>query len=122
MNNWRIFMFVAAGFNLLIGVGGMLDPAASVDGRMVGLLVACFGVVYALVATDIARYRPMLWAGVIGKFGAVALLGPAVAAGAYPQFVGPILVGDAIFAAAFLYLLMKPPAWARMNPADGDVL
>ncbi|MFN2098815.1 hypothetical protein [Altererythrobacter sp. MF3-039] len=122
MKFWRIFMFAAAAFNLLIGVGGLLDPAATVEGRMTGLLVACFGVVYALVATDIARYRPMLWAGVIGKFGAVALLGPEVAAGAYPAFVGPILVGDAIFATAFLWLLMKPPAWARMNASDGDVL
>lgn len=122
MQSWRIFMFAAAAFNLLIGMGGLLDPAATVEGRMTGLLVACFGVVYALVATDIARYRPMLWAGVIGKIGAVALLGPEVASGAQPAFIGPILLGDAIFAAAFLWLLMKPPQWARMNPQDDDLL
>ena len=97
MKIWRIFMFAAAAFNLLIGVGGLLDPVST------------------LVATDIERYRPMLWAGVIGKFGVVAMLGPGVVDGNQPAFLGPILVGDAIFAAAFLYLLLKPPAWARMN-------
>ena len=115
MKIWRIFMFAAAAFNLLIGVGGLLDPVSTLEGRVVGLLVACFGLVYALVATDIERYRPMLWAGVIGKFGVVAMLGPGVVDGNQPAFLGPILVGDAIFAAAFLYLLLKPPAWARMN-------
>ena len=115
MTFWRWVLFAAAAYNLVIGVGGLLDPAATVEGRVVGLLVACFGLVYALVGSNIARFRPMLWAGVIGKLGVVALMGPQVAAGGLPVFIGPILLGDALFALAFLWLLLKLPAWARME-------
>lgn len=117
MRFWNWVLFAAAVYNLVIGVGGLLDPNASTEGRVVGLLVACFGLVYALVGTDIARFRPMLWAGVIGKLGVVAIMGPQVTAGVLPQFVGPILLGDAVFAIAFLWLLLAPPGWARMERA-----
>ena len=108
MTFWRWFLFAAAGYNLLIGVGAMADPAATTDGRVIGLLVACFGIIYALVAGDLARFRPVLWAGVIGKLGVVAIMGPQVATGALPAFFGPILVGDALFAIGFLWLLLVP--------------
>ena len=41
--------------------------------QITGLLVACFGIVYAICAYDIARFRPVLWAGVIGKAGVIAM-------------------------------------------------
>ena len=113
MRFWQAVLFGAATFNLLIGIGGLIDPVATTEGRIVGLLVACFGIVYALVGTDIARFRPMLWAGVIGKLGVIALLGPEVASGKQPGFVGPILVGDALFTLAFLWLLLTYPVRDR---------
>lgn len=108
MRDWRWLMITAAAYNLVIGGVTLLNPAATAEGRVVGLLVACFGIVYALVARDLARFRPMLWAGVVGKAGVIALLAPLVMTGAIPPGTGPILVGDALFAVAFLILLLRP--------------
>src|SRR3990167_8572285 len=70
---WRGFFWAACLFNLLIGIGAMLSPEASVDARIVGVLVLGFGVVYLQVARDPMRFAPVLWAGVLGKLGVVGL-------------------------------------------------
>lgn len=97
----------AACFNLVIGGAGLLGRSSTLEGRIVGLLVLCFGGVYGLVAIDVARFAPMLWAGVVGKLGVIALMVPAVARGAVPKAVGPVLLGDALFTGAFLVILLK---------------
>ena len=103
--SWIWFFRIAALFNLLIGAGGMLSPEATVDARIVGLLVLCFGIVYYFVSRDPLRYASMLWAGVIGKVGVVALLAPeAFGAGGQPLIAG-ILIGDMLFALGFLAFL-----------------
>src|SRR3546814_15334039 len=68
---WRGFFWAACLYNLLIGIGAMLSPEASVDARIVGVLVLGFGVVYLQVARDPMRFAPVLWAGVLGKLGVV---------------------------------------------------
>jgi hypothetical protein len=96
---WRPFFFTAAAYNLVIGGAGLANAAAPVNDRIVGLLVACFG--------------PVLWAGILGKLGIVALLMPAVLAGAAPAGTGVILGGDALFTIGFLVFLLgrrKPRA------------
>ena len=103
--NWRRFFWAAAIYNFVIGLAGMLTPEATIDARVIGLLVFGFGVVYFLVARDPLRFAPVLWAGVLGKVGVVALLGPeAFRTGGDPLIAG-VLAGDAVFAMGFLAFL-----------------
>ena len=106
MSFWTIALTLAAAYNLVIGLASMLQRGATRDARVTGLLVACFGVVYALVASDPVRFAPVLWAGVLGKAGVIALLAPAVRRGELPRMVGWVLAGDALFAALFVALLV----------------
>lgn len=106
MTFWPIVLTLAAAYNLIIGAASMLQGGASREGRVTGLLVAGFGVVYAVAASDPARFAPVLWAGVLGKLGVIALLGPAVHQGQLPRSVGWVLAGDAAFTALFLALLL----------------
>jgi len=104
--HWIIFFWVATVFNFIIGTAGMLSPEATVDARIIGLLVFGFGIVYYFVARDPLRFAPVLWAGVLGKIGVVALLGPqAFGANGDPLIAG-VLVGDALFALGFLAFLL----------------
>lgn len=104
---WRAFFWVAAVYNLLVGVAGLLRPDAGPMERVVSLLVGCFGIVYALLAREPVRLAPVLWAGLVGKIGVIALLGPEVAAGTVPPATGFLLAGDALFAAGFLAFLLS---------------
>lgn len=106
MGFWQIVLALAALYNLVIGGGSLVQPGAAREARITGLLVAGFGVVYAVAATDPARFAPVLWAGVLGKLGVIALLGPAVRRGELPRSLGWVLAGDAVFTALFLALLL----------------
>ena len=108
MQAGKAVLYVAALYNLAAGAGALLMPGATAEGRLVGMSVACFGLMYGLIASDVARLRPMLWIGVIGKLGAIALLAPEVASGAQPAIVGALLAGDALFTLAFLAILLRP--------------
>ena len=107
MGVMEITLWAAAGFNLLIGLAAMVQKGASRDARVVGLLVLCFGIVYALVAHEPARFLPVLWAGVVGKLGVIAMLLPEVARGERPKSVGWIFAGDGLFAGFFLVMLLR---------------
>ncbi|MBS3929017.1 MAG: hypothetical protein KGZ65_12715 [Sphingomonadales bacterium] len=106
MTFWPITLALAAAYNLVIGGASLFQPGAAREGRVTGLLVAGFGVVYAIAASDPVRFAPVLWAGVLGKLGVIALLGPAVRSGALPRALGWVLAGDAVFTALFLVLLL----------------
>lgn len=106
MTFWPIILSLAAAYNLIIGGASLVQPGSPREGRVTGLLVAGFGVVYAITASDPVRFAPVLWAGVLGKLGVIALLGPAVRAGELPRAVGWVLAGDAVFTALFLALLL----------------
>ncbi len=103
---WRAFFWAATFFNFAIGLATMLSPESTVDVRIVGLLVFCMGLIYLLVARDPARFSPVLWAGVIGKIGAVALLGPQAFGQGGEPLVASALVLDGIFALGFLSFLL----------------
>ncbi|MFM2301749.1 MAG: hypothetical protein RLZZ84_1485 [Pseudomonadota bacterium] len=100
-------LWAAAGYNLLVGVPALLTQTV-VNDRVVGLLVGCFGVIYAMVARWPDRLAPVLWAGIIGKVGVVALVLPEVMAGRAAPGTGAILTGDALFTAGFLVFLLRP--------------
>ena len=104
--HWRWMLRGAALYNLVVAVPGLL-LAASTNDRIVALLVGCFGLVYAMVSRQPARLGPVLWAGVIGKLGVVALLLPEVRAGLAAPGTGWILLGDLAFTAAFLAFLLR---------------
>lgn len=106
---WNIFFYIAAAYNLVIGLAGMVTPAASVDARIVGLLVLCFGIVYFLVARDPIRFGSVLWAGVVGKAGVVGLLAPQAFGAEGNSLIAGILVGDVLFAIGFLAFLFTRP-------------
>lgn len=108
MSPTEIALWAAAAFNLVIGLAGMARRGATREGRTVGLLVVSFGVVYALVALDPARFVPVLWAGVLGKAGVIALMLPAVARGEAPRWLAWVLAGDGLFLGYFLVLLLAP--------------
>ncbi len=105
--HWTMFFWAATVFNFLIGAAGMLSPAATIDARIVGLLVFGFGVVYLQVARDPLRFAPVLWAGVLGKLGVVGLLGPQAFGSEGNPAVAAVLVGDALFALGFLVFLFS---------------
>lgn len=107
MTTTQIILWAAAAFNVIVGGASLFQPGASRAGRTVGLLVVCFGVVYALVASDPARFLPVMWAGVLGKVGVIALMAPAVRRGELPRAVGWVLAGDGLFTALFLVLLLR---------------
>jgi hypothetical protein len=104
---WCWFFYAAATYNFVIGGAGLANAAAPVNDRIVGLLVLCFGIVYAFVGRDPARFGPVLLAGIVGKLGIVALLLPDVLAGKAAAGTGYILAGDALFTMGFLIFLLR---------------
>jgi hypothetical protein len=104
---WRIFLWAAALFNLVVGIAGLTMAGATTDDRVIGLLVACFGLVYAIVARDARRFSHVLWAGVIGKIGVVVLLVPDALGPPVDQTLAGVLVADALFAIGFFVFLMR---------------
>ena len=104
---WRWFFLAAAAYNLIIGLAGMITPGATVDARIVGLLVFAFGVIYYLVSRDPLRFAPTLWAGVIGKAGVVGLLAPEGFVENGDSLIAAILIGDMLFTLGFLVFLLR---------------
>jgi len=98
---WRSFFWIATVFNFVIGLLAMLSPEATVDARIVGLLVFCMGIIYLLVAREPLRFAPVLWAGVIGK-----LLGPQAFGEGGDMLIAGVLSLDGLFALGFLAFLL----------------
>jgi hypothetical protein len=105
--HWPFIFWAAAAYNLMIGVPGLVAAGANETARVVSLLVCCFGLLYAMVARDPARLGPVLWTGVAGKVGVVAIMLPAVLSGKLPAAMGAVLAGDALFTLAFLVFLLR---------------
>lgn len=107
MRFWAIMLWAAAAFNLLVAVASFFLPGAGVTDRIVALLVGCFGLVYAMVARAPQQLGQVLWAGVIGKVGVVALMLPEVQAGRALAGTGWILLGDTVFTVLFAVFLLR---------------
>lgn len=105
--NWKRFFYAAAIFNFAIGLAGMLVPASTLDGRIIGLLVFAMGIIYWLVARDPERFGATLWAGVIGKLGVIGLLAPPTLADGGDLIMPVILALDLLFAMGFLFYLFN---------------
>ncbi|NOT40278.1 MAG: hypothetical protein HOP13_07285 [Alphaproteobacteria bacterium] len=117
MKGWQLFFWVAMAFNFAAGLPTFLAPDALLTSlglevpadlmfhRFTGLLVVCLGVVYGFVAQDLTRFRPLVWLGVVGKGGVVALFTEAWMAGRMPFQAYAISLGDLAFLAGFLFFL-----------------
>ena len=103
----EIILWAAALFNLVIGAPSLLQPGATRDGRVVAVLVLAFGLLYAIAASDPVRFAPVLLAGVLGKLGVIAVMAPGARRGELPRALGWVLAGDALFVAAFVWLLLR---------------
>lgn len=103
---WRALFWSAAVFNLILGLAGMFGSVPTVDARIAGLLVLSFGILFALVARDPDRYAAVLWAGLIGKVGTVALLAPALLENGDSILAAAVLVAEALLATGFLAFLL----------------
>ncbi len=105
---WRAFFWIAAVFGLVLGLAGMLSPEATIDARIIGLLIFSLGIVYFQVAREPLRFAPVLWAGVLCKIGVIALLAPLAFEGG--SLTEPLLAGgliaEALFALGFLVFLL----------------
>lgn len=105
---WAWLLRAAAAYNWLISLPVLVNGALAATERISAVLIAAFGLLYALVARDPARLAPALWAGVAGKLGLVVLLAPAILAGTAAPGTTPVLAGDLLFTIAFLALLLGP--------------
>jgi len=120
MKDWQIFFWTAAFFNFAIGVPlyvtpdfmvaatGTVLPADPALMKITGALIICFGIVYAIVGGDPARFRPVVWAGLIGKLGIAFVYLPDWFQGTIPLGTVLIVLLDLGFIAAFLYFLLRP--------------
>jgi len=113
---------IAAVFNLVVGLAflcarpvvwplAQLDPvtgSAVLITNLAALLIACFGLFYWVIATDVARYRPMLLVGVVGKLSAVLAAAQFVWASGGAQWRAPALAGgDLVFVVLFLWIYCR---------------
>jgi len=113
MGKWSVMLGAAAAYNLVVALPGLFAAGASVSERIVALLVACFGLLYALISRDPLRLAPALWAGIGGKIGVVTLMWPEVVSGRAVPGTGLILAGDALFTLLFLVFLLRPARRAQ---------
>lgn len=105
---WRWLLWAAAGYNWLVSLPVIASAGLTAEAKVSAVLVAAFGLLYALVARDPVRLCPALWAGVAGKLGLALLLAPGIAAGTAAPELAPVLAGDLLFTAGFLALLLGP--------------
>lgn len=115
---WRWFFAFAAVWNIAAGLPGLIDPANDALGfgygrtpgdllmvRMVGLLVAIFGVGYALVASNPKAHRGIVILGALGKIATAVLIAQAFLAQSISGAAFAMGLSDLAFAAAFIVFL-----------------
>lgn len=119
MRLWKAVFAIAALFNLTVGLPLLLAPAAFyaslgqppppdiLSSQTAGLLIAVFGIGYAMVARDPVANRPILWLGVIGKTPLPLIVWLNVQAGRAPMSSFWLTLGDLLFAGLFLTYLLR---------------
>lgn len=119
MRGWKLFFALAAlnnvavGAAMLIGVDqiaaqmGVTGPAASYIVGFAGLVIAIFGVGYALVALDPVGNRPLVVIGALGKASAVLFTSLHALAGHIPPNVYVLGMTDLVWALIFCVFLQK---------------
>ena len=104
-------------FNLLAGVPFLLlpqrmtellgaegSPLASLFMQLTGCSVVLFGVLYALIASDIRRFRPLILLGVAGKLTVVVLVWYAWFSAVLGWFLPLLVLADALYSLLFVHV------------------
>ena len=119
MRLWRLFFLAAALNNLIIGavmlIGadaaaaqiGVSGPAAGYSVGFGGLLVAVFGIAYALVAYRPLPNRNLVAVGALGKAAAVALASWHAMQNHIPHNTYLLAMGDLVFVVFFCLFLAQ---------------
>ena len=119
MRIWRILFAFAALCNAAIGAAmlvfvshaaaliGVNGAGASYATGLAGLLIACLGGVYAIVAWRPLANRPLVVLGAFGKAGAVVLASAHAYAGHIPHAVYALAMGDLPLALVFVVFLAR---------------
>jgi hypothetical protein len=117
MKTYARWLFgTAAAFNILLGLTlvflrPMMQQRLGVEaadgvnlvlGNMAGLLAALLGVIYALIAGDPARYRPIIVLAAFGKLLAVVVVVAPWLRGEIAGALPVLVMGDLVYAALFL--------------------
>ncbi len=117
MNSWQKVFALAALFNFAVGLPLVVAPAAMLaivssdpagdllPARMAGVLIATFGIGYAMVARQPEGRRDIVRLGVIGKSAIVAMVAVLWLAGEIAPVSAALSCGDLLFAALFLFYL-----------------
>jgi hypothetical protein len=123
----RALFYVAALFNFLAvallspatGIAPVLGLNPAPDGGLFNqialLAIFGFGAGYWMVGRDPSQNRALVVLGMLLKLGVVAIVAWHYAAGAANLNLMALVSGDLMFACAFLYFLLAPPAGS--NPA-----
>lgn len=115
---------LSAAWNLVIGLSILVAPMLSLrllyghepspDDQLLAMLnrdfawcVLLFGIGYGIVALDPSRNHSLIWLGILGKLGVVAVLGQRWLTGAATAWVLPAAAGDLVFAALFAWFLWR---------------
>lgn len=106
IGGWRLFFWIAAAYNLVIGLGAFLDSEWGSAEAVNGVLIFAFGILYALVAREPKRFAPVLIAGILGKAMVVLMLGPPNWDEGGNPAIGAIVAGDLLFALGFVAFLI----------------
>ncbi|MCA8901145.1 MAG: hypothetical protein KDA53_07820 [Hyphomonas sp.] len=130
MQGWKQFFWGAAAYHWLVGIPLYLSPALMVDTvggsvaasdmalmKIIGALLVCFGIVYAIVAHDPARFRPILWAGVIGKLGVALVFARDWLLGTIPWPTIALSLVDMSLVVIFLFFIFRRPLKSQLDAA-----
>lgn len=125
MQTYARWLFgTAATFNILVGLSLVflrpllqarlgIEPAEGANlvfANLAGLLAALLGVIYAMIARDPDRYRPIIVLAALGKLTAVALVVTPWLRGELGPQLPALVMGDALYALLFLDYLRRTRA------------
>ncbi len=120
---WTRFFIFCAVWNLVIGLGLAFYPTMSAANmnytlprgswlfiRMAGVLIAIFGIGYAMVSTDLDRHRSLIVLGLVSKIAVALLFIVFLVLGNINTMTFLAGASDLIFAAFFMRFLTRYPA------------
>ena len=127
MNFWNLFFWIAAFYNWIIGIPLFIAPEFAMQGlgtsvpedlaltKVAGALIFCFGIIFATVARDPDRYKPIVWTGLFGKLGVAYIFLPDWISGNVPLASVIFTLGALVFCIMFIAFLVhhKPGIESR---------